>query len=947
MNATGWMRPAGVGRGFADAPEALHAYLRAAAMLSNFDPMELRPLDGADDPKALEQLLELSEPVFSRRIPPGRWQLPDSLRRSVLRSMRGTPDLHRAVAATTATDTPEQGALRRYVEGAAAPIEGQSVEELRASAQAVAWLDGVVDGLPSLEDIGARLALLELLAPLRRLVGDHFAGREEVLDRLADHVAVLPPGSRLHSVRRRVREVLSLRDHPPLCLWGPGGVGKSTVLAKFVLDHVDLADDQVAFVYVDLDRAGLTVYEPLTLLHDGLRQLALQFPSIRDEAEELRQEWAEEMEAPDVSTYSTAVLGAHHPQGPRATGVDRGRFYAQFARLVAAAAPDRPLLFVVDTFEMAQRRGADVVADVWAFLDGLQAHVPTLRVVVAGRKGLREDGLRSSDLALTEFDPASARAYLSRALGGALAPDDPVLRRVVTIVGRNPLSLGLAAQLLQLEGVDALRAGEPHLVFLRLHEGQLQGVLYRRILDHIEDPVVKKLAYPGLEVRRITPGIVRHVLAGPCGLDVPDDDAARELVAAAAREVTLLDRADDGSLVHRPDVRRQMLATLRQGDPARVRAIDEAAVAYYAQADDLTSRAEEIYHRLVLDQPREVLDARWLGGIEHHLWGALEELSPNGAVYLASRLGTALSPELTSQAEQSVWERHAQAHAARLLEREDPAGALAVLRERTKRLHGSPLLALEARALEDLGRFGEASHTLRRAGAEASDLGHTRDVFRALYGQALLAHRLGDRAGALARLEECRVVAARVDEPIDNLRLATLDLLVHEAAGDVREMDRVHLAAVLADTPRAELRRDRSLLAEVAAAVGGMDSQIIGEALRAVGLQSLLAVERRRLAQVLARWDARLDGRLADAAHLPPPESPSEPAEDPGAWELWLEASTLPTVAGWIASALSSYPGGEAVSAEVSRLYRAWLDEGAQPSAPPPQDKASKWRAKR
>ena len=66
-------------------------------------------------------------------------------------------------------------------------------------------------------------------------------------------------------------------------------------------------------------------------------------------------------------------------------------------------------------------------------------------------------------------------------------------------LGTSPLTLRLVAATLQRSG-DL----DDDLLDLKLWEGRIDGELYRRLLDHIKDKEVQKLAHPGLTVRRIT-----------------------------------------------------------------------------------------------------------------------------------------------------------------------------------------------------------------------------------------------------------------------------------------------------------------------------------------------------------------------------------------------------------------------------------------------------------
>ena len=145
----------------------------------------------------------------------------------------------------------------------------------------------------------------------------------------------------------------------------------------------------------------------------------------------------------------------------------------------------------------------------------------------------------------------------------------------------------------------------------RLSEGQIQGYLYRRILNHIQDEEVRRLAYPGLVLRRVTPGIIQNVLAKPCEVLVTDESAAQDLFDRLAAEVTLV-QFEEGALVHRRDLRRIMLPLLLDSaEGGTARQIEDAAIRYYEAMDGSAERAEEIYHRLSRHQPLSVIAERW------------------------------------------------------------------------------------------------------------------------------------------------------------------------------------------------------------------------------------------------------------------------------------------------------------------------------------------------
>src|SRR5262249_54021542 len=157
-----------------------------------------------------------------------------------------------------------------------------------------------------------------------------------------------------------------------------------------------------------------------------------------------------------------------------------------------------------------------------------------------------------------------------------------------------------------------------------------------RLLDHIKDPRVRAVAHPGLVVRRITPDVIRDVLAGPCGIAPMTQLDAAEVFDALRREATLCEPSPDGdgALVHRADVRALMLPGIQRDAPATTRHIHEAAVAYYAAeaylaalpASDHVARREELYHRLMLGQGSADLDRRWDPRAGQELAVAVDEL---------------------------------------------------------------------------------------------------------------------------------------------------------------------------------------------------------------------------------------------------------------------------------------------------------------------------------
>jgi hypothetical protein len=602
--------------------------------------------------------------------------------------------------------TPAQVMLERLLRGqVASPAHHQDLPNLQALQMVSEWLEGLVPNLPSADQIRDQLEWETLLAPFHDLVGDHFAGRQRELDVLANYVEVLDAGSTVEQVKRTLRSVLSIVDQPPLFVYGPGGIGKSTLIAKFVLDHVHQQNvARFPFAYLDFDRPQLVAEEPITLLVEAISQLGMQYPQARQSIVSLQNEWSHQMareswagmrlqasapssDAPAPTGTLQAPVAArtarNHAVWTSRTLSNRDYYIETFAALVSdLRADDQPLLLVLDTFEEVQLRSTSLVSNVFQFLEMVQQRVPFLRTVLSGRVAVAPIGFKVRELPLETFDLASATAYLV----GRTGVDAKTAEAVAKQVTGSPLTLKLAADLLR-KREDITSGGFPTISagFLgELWKGSVTAQLYTRVLKHIADEDVRKLAHPGLALRRITPDIIRVVMAGPCGIAVPDDATANRLFGKLRQEVVLVSERTPGVLVHRPDLRAVMLQALQRAEPERVLGMHSGAVAYY-QAHGTTpeERAEEIYHRLSLGLDRAAVESRWIEGLERYLVAGLAEFPPQAQGFLAARLNLTLSPEIWNQADVIDWQRWAVREARECLKTNRIPDAMAILDSRS------------------------------------------------------------------------------------------------------------------------------------------------------------------------------------------------------------------------------------------------------------------------
>jgi formylglycine-generating enzyme required for sulfatase activity len=267
------------------------------------------------------------------------------------------------------------------------------------------------------------------------------------------------------------------------------------------------------------------------------------------------------------------------------------------------------------------------------------------------------------------------------------------------------LTLKLAARLVKVaaeeagpEGIRSLETGIVALVKGKSIEAQL----YHRILDHIHDPEVKKLAHPGLILRKITANLIEEVLAGPCGIDVSRPGKAQELFDKLAKEIAVVENYESGVLMHRPDVRALTLRMLIEDQKMKdiAKEINEGAIRYYAIQEGSDARAEELYHLLLFDLDRSragprAEDRAALG----MLIRSIDELPARSQAFLAARVNIERSDRVWQSADLEDWELRTAQLAQECLAMHDAKQALSLISQRRGRTPDSPLYILEVDAL--------------------------------------------------------------------------------------------------------------------------------------------------------------------------------------------------------------------------------------------------------
>ncbi|WP_437319660.1 trypsin-like peptidase domain-containing protein [Sorangium sp. So ce385] len=161
--------------------------------------------------------------------------LPARERRQALRGA-SLEDLRRARGHAPATG-PEQEAIDAILGGPPFALDALALDVLLAFATAARWFDGVVEGLPEQEALELAIHRRRQRAALDAIIGPRFAPRASEVEHLTAW--------------------LFERDRPPLVLRGPGGIGKSALLAFFVRKVCPPA----RFAWLDFDRPDVSADE--------------------------------------------------------------------------------------------------------------------------------------------------------------------------------------------------------------------------------------------------------------------------------------------------------------------------------------------------------------------------------------------------------------------------------------------------------------------------------------------------------------------------------------------------------------------------------------------------------------------------------------------------------------------------------------------------------------
>lgn len=851
-------------------PPSPHAL--AAAVLGSFNPERLVPLMAAEEstktPHGLDLLLADSLPIEGGGSHV-KWTLKPHRRIEALRYLREQNLVKDAMALPNNIQGDSVGENFRALLVETRPdLETESMANLATYYKVASWLrDAGYENLPDFLSLGSAIEAKMLLEPFEHLAGKNFKGRVDELRRLRSHLGIVKAKSFGEKVARtgawiwdKAAAMIVDKIRKPMLVVGPGGVGKSTLIAKFILEHAEAhRQNRFPFAYLDFDRPDVSAEEPVTLLIETVRQLGIQYPEVRESCDRIRQTWLERIAWLGSETGSGRNDRERRIDPEKLDKIRRATIEDLAALVGRLDAKDQPIVLVLDTFEEAQNSGQKAIEDLRQFLEHLGQKLPSLFLVIAGRADI--PGWDMFTMELGAFDEDSAMGYLETR--GVSEPD--LAKEIYRQVGGSPLSLKLAADLVEQErSAGGLLSVETRdFFFRRLSDEQIQAQLYRRVLGHIRGERasdLRKLAHPGLVLRRLTPELIQEVLAEPCGVVVTDLADAKKLFDQFAGQVSLVSRDNDGSLRHRSDLRRLMLTLLHRDEPEKTRTIHAGAVKFYEEDrnSDL-ERAEEIYHRIWLDQDSQTIRMRWREGLRRHLLSAQIELEGARKACLAALLNIEVDEATLAAANLADWEILTAERARKLLGTGNPESALKLIRIRSERSPGGPLPDIEARALVLQGKLSEALPLLNSALVTDLQHGETKAALDhgLLLAEMVFASEAPEMASiALSLLENERLETKQMDR-MDRIELfAKRALLGHWAGTDVMEYDLRTLDDLIARFSEKDLN-SRKQTAYWAAAVPGKGQPVrLATVLQSVGLPALSEPALRSLGLVIARFDS-------------------------------------------------------------------------------------------
>lgn len=576
--------------------------------------------------EALDVTLSLGALIGSGAERPEGGELPLQLRQQVL----ATAELSEVHAALLRNEprTRTESCFADLITGKRPDASAMGRGDLLALATAATWAEGVNGAVQiDADDVTQRIANQDFVERVGGADLSLFVGREALL--------------------KALHRLWQMKDRPTVLVEGPGGIGKSLAVARFfqvLLTDSDAATRPDAILHLDFDLPNMQRATAFDMTIEIVRQLALRWsPNPASGLQGLLR--ALGGRGGFVGADSTRSFSSHSVETRDYRSRETPSEVLEEALGLFGARRRHPLRLILfaDSFERAEVLDEVAATNVARIVNVLRAAGVDLMVIYAARAYVQparlSKGARPSRQSVKRFTQGEAVDYLvGKAHQRGIDLTRKAAARANQVIKGWPLGLRIAVSMLD-SRPDSFDPAD-WLEQIGKGDRSVQATLYERLLSRINDDNLRRLAKPGLLVRRITPEVIGQVLAKPCGL--PAETDAADLMVKAEREGQLFwrDSADPGALWHRQDLREIMLPVLRLDVPKTVaRDIHDAAVAYYSIKTDDISRAEELYHRLCRGDARTEVGLRWRASAGQRLVGSLGELPAPAAAMVRLLLG--------------------------------------------------------------------------------------------------------------------------------------------------------------------------------------------------------------------------------------------------------------------------------------------------------------------
>lgn len=543
---------------------------RFAALSGAFDPKSLLNVLGTMPTKvALAVTAELAD-ACDTGSQGGKWLMRGSVRQRELDSWATEGELDQAIEwrrqlpSDAATEDLLDALVGSGQYGVSALQQTISSEADRETLNRIAVaLDRAGERAPAHGTLAAvRSALGRLDAHVRAeaMLGRGFYGRE----------------SELAQIDQWLAQPITTRLVKALFVTGLPGIGKSTLVDE-AARRASSVELPWIVVRLDFDRSGLDVQDRVGLTLEISRQIAI---ALGEEAATLAQ-------------ARLGAAGAAPTSGPDVKGEARERVPDKLSGVLGEVVgwAGRPILMILDTMEVLRGRGETHPGRLFDCLDELcDRGVRPLAAIAAGRGDALDSaadriGLR---IGLGGLDLMDAYAMLT-----ALEVPPAAFAQICDLADGNPLVLRLAALTVRDAGPKALTKAKGR-------REVAAAYLYRFLLSRIGDQTLRRLAQPGLVVRRINADVIAEVLAPQLKLGKLEPGRAATLFEALSTHHWLVEPdPTPGWVRHRSDIRAVLLRLLYGGGSKGTSArIDRAAAKWFARRTEPFAAIEAAYHQL-------------------------------------------------------------------------------------------------------------------------------------------------------------------------------------------------------------------------------------------------------------------------------------------------------------------------------------------------------------